>query len=262
MDTFLHILERSVYHLVGGMALLPVLQAAWYECRRKGWLPRLRGAVFALVPAIVVPGHRGDPGAVRCVPPGQSVVEVLDRLSDLGGRAGPDGVAAGALPGAQHGMDVRGVRTVAPLAGLMLLTVRREVSLPSRTRGTMLIDGHPHAFTLEDRVRPDGQKVRGETAIPAGRYRCAPREAGRVYDAYRRRWPDHRGVIHLQDVPGFTFIYIHGGVTVKDTHGCVLVGYGFDMDREALSRSRAAYIALYRRVVDSLYHGDLVVILD
>ena len=54
LDTFLHILERSVYHLVGGMALLPVLQAAWYECRRKGWLPRLRGAVFALVPAIIV----------------------------------------------------------------------------------------------------------------------------------------------------------------------------------------------------------------
>ena len=159
-------------------------------------------------------------------------------------------------------MDVRGVRTVAPLAGLMLLTVRREVSLPSRTRGTLLIDGRPHAFTLEDRVRAAGVKVYGETAIPPGRYRCAPREAGRIFDAYRRRWPDHRGVIHVQGVPNFSLIYIHGGVTVKDTHGRILVGYGFDMDREALSRSRAAYIALYRSVVDSLYDGDLVVVVD
>ena len=54
MELFLHVLERSVYHIVGGMALLPILQAVWFECRRKGWLPKLSGLLFAGVPALVV----------------------------------------------------------------------------------------------------------------------------------------------------------------------------------------------------------------
>ena len=54
MDTFVHIAERSVYHVVGGMALMPLLQAVWFECRRRGLLPRLTGVVVALVPVIAV----------------------------------------------------------------------------------------------------------------------------------------------------------------------------------------------------------------
>ena len=53
-DLVFHVAERSVYHIVGGMALMPILQAVWFECRRKGWVPRLRGATFALVPAVIV----------------------------------------------------------------------------------------------------------------------------------------------------------------------------------------------------------------
>lgn len=138
----------------------------------------------------------------------------------------------------------------------MRLDVRRQVTSARRTRGVIGIEStDPNCFTLEDAVRD--AKIPGETAIPAGEYACRPREAGHLYGIYSPRWSWHRGMIHLQDVPNFDWIYIHAGVTVKHTEGCILVGYQFDMQTGRLAKSRVAYADLYRSVVDALYRNEL-----
>lgn len=90
-----------------------------------------------------------------------------------------------------------------------------------RTFGRLLAeDGHRLCYTLEDEVREiDGipvadWKVKGATAIPAGRYR--------VTLAYSPRFGPDTLTVH--DVPGFSYIRMHAGNTEKDTDGCPLLG--------------------------------------
>ena len=103
----------------------------------------------------------------------------------------------------------------------------RKWFLPTYTIGKLSVDGTYLCDTLEDKVRdlkdmnhdgdfdePGEGKIYGQTAIPYGRYRIEF-----IY------WKKHnRMVPHLLDVPGFTGILIHGGVTSEDTLGCILVG--------------------------------------
>lgn len=101
-----------------------------------------------------------------------------------------------------------------------------------QTVGHLYIDGEKFCYTLEDRVRPAGQKVYGQTAIPAGRY------------AVDMTWsPRFKTVLPIvKDVPGFEGIRIHAGNTEADTDGCILVGY--NLDGHAISSSRLALAGL------------------
>ena len=95
-------------------------------------------------------------------------------------------------------------------------------------------------YTLEDKVRQDGVKVPGETAIPYGRYPLSITFSNR----FQRLLPavDH--------VPGFVGIRMHGGNTDRDTHGCVLVAHKVDMERHRIYQQAEAL------VIASL-HADL-----
>jgi hypothetical protein len=94
------------------------------------------------------------------------------------------------------------------------LTVKRLWPFPSCTIGQLYVDGLPECYTLEDTVRPHGEKVPGKTAIPEGEYRVIITESQR----FGRRLPI------LLDVPNFSGIRIHAGNTMDDTEGCILVG--------------------------------------
>ena len=126
----------------------------------------------------------------------------------------------------------------------MQLTLIRRPSTDAGTLGQLAIDGTHECFTFEDVVRPEGVKVPGKTAIPAGRYRV-------IIDLSRRFG---RLMPLLLDVPGFTGIRIHTGNTQEHTEGCILVGRGFLPDR--VTQSQLAYDALFPKLQAALAGGS------
>src|SRR3990167_2920504 len=94
----------------------------------------------------------------------------------------------------------------------MIVRLMREPSREGATHGSLYVDGQWLCWTLEDEIRD--VKVAGQTAIPAGTYPVRVTTSQR----FQRRTPE------LLEVPGFSAIRIHGGNTVADTEGCVLVG--------------------------------------
>lgn len=96
----------------------------------------------------------------------------------------------------------------------MKITVKRTFKGKEYTIGHMYLDGKYFCDTLEDVVRPDGTKVYGQTAIPAGTYQCKLTYSPR----FKKTLP------HIMDVPNFEGVRIHSGNTAADTEGCVLVG--------------------------------------
>ena len=112
-------------------------------------------------------------------------------------------------------------------------------------------------FTLEDEAR--AEKVRGETRIPAGRYRILFRNEGGMTRHYAVRFPrTHRGMLWLQDVPGFKWVYFHIGNTDDDTNGCVLVGETRDEQRMEVYDSGLAYVKIYEPIADAIQRGEQV----
>ena len=79
------------------------------------------------------------------------------------------------------------------------------------------------AYTLEDEYRETKEK--GETRIPAGTYKIKLRKEGGFHGRYTTKYGSmHKGMLHVQDVPGFEYILIHTGNTDEHTDGCLLVG--------------------------------------
>jgi hypothetical protein len=88
------------------------------------------------------------------------------------------------------------------------------------TFGRLYIDGGYFCRTLEDEVRevpfkPVAEwKVFGKTAVPSGMYVVTFEDS------------PHFGpfTLTVKGVPGYSNVRMHGGTTVDDTDGCVLVG--------------------------------------
>ncbi len=112
-------------------------------------------------------------------------------------------------------------------------------------------------FTCEDEHR--AEKVRGETRIPEGRYEIRLRTEGGFHPRYLTRYPRmHKGMLWLQDVPGFSWIYIHPGNDEDDTNGCILVGWGRNEMARTLSQSRRAYEYVYPIIANAIETGERV----
>jgi hypothetical protein len=146
----------------------------------------------------------------------------------------------------------------------MELTLLRTSSQDSFTTGLLLDDTGVREFlceTLEDEHRE--VKVAGVTRIPAGRYPIVLRTQGGMHARYSERFPDfHLGMLWLQGVPNFAWIYIHIGNTDEDTEGCILVGEGTTGQRKAgvLANSKMNYMRIYREIAERIESGEKVFI--
>jgi hypothetical protein len=126
----------------------------------------------------------------------------------------------------------------------MNLLIQRLASDEHRTHGDFFIDGEWECYTLEDVVREE--KIYGETAIPAGRYRVTAEFSNRFGS----------NTLTVNDVPGFTGVRIHAGNTEADTYGCPLVGQ-VRADASIL-QSKAALIELKSKALAALNAGEMV----
>lgn len=106
----------------------------------------------------------------------------------------------------------------------MEITVKRIAIRSGYTIGRLSVNNQYFCDTLEDRDRGLTSamsrldiariKVKGQTAIPTGRYRIIFTYSPK----FRRKMP------LLLDVPGFDAIRFHYGNTAADSEGCLLVG--------------------------------------
>lgn len=129
----------------------------------------------------------------------------------------------------------------------------RFSSKANSTLGLLMADSEPlgfRCFTLEDEYREI--KVPGKTRIPAGRYEIKFRTEGGMHTRYLNRFDFHQGMLELQDVPDFKWIYIHPGNRHEHTEGCILTGDGAQsnvIDDGAVTSSVSSYERLYKEIV-------------
>lgn len=140
----------------------------------------------------------------------------------------------------------------------MIITVNRFTSDDDATLSILKVDGQFISFGLEDEYR--AHKVPKETRIPAGIYKIGVRTVGGFNNRYTRKFPWHKGMLQVMNVPGFEYILIHIGNTDENTDGCLLVGCGAMTCGElTVQSSKIAYEKLYKKVIDAALAGDLLI---
>ena len=145
----------------------------------------------------------------------------------------------------------------------MKLQVVRTQFGRDATNGLLFIDGLFECYTLEDQYQE--VKVMHETCIPEGTYDVKFRTVGGFHERYKKRYGNsHYGMLHLQDVPGFTYILIHAGNTDEHTSGCLIVGetqQDLDVSEDGfIGSSGKAYVKLYNKIAKQLLIGNPVTI--
>lgn len=148
----------------------------------------------------------------------------------------------------------------------MEVKLKRIARKDAYTIGKMYVNGEYVCDTLEDKDRGltsnmsvaqiCGVKIKGETAIPTGRYlvdmkTVSPRFGGRAqYQFCKGRLP------RLCNTIGFQGVLIHIGNTAKDTEGCILVGE--NKERGKVLNSKATFNRLYLRLAIADKRGEQI----
>lgn len=99
---------------------------------------------------------------------------------------------------------------------MIKLKLKRIFKGETYTIGKLYVNDEYLCDTIEDRVRDleKEEKVYGETAIPEGTYKVIVNYSPKL----KRKLP------LLLNVPYFTGIRIHKGVSEKSSAGCIIVG--------------------------------------
>lgn len=135
----------------------------------------------------------------------------------------------------------------------MKLLLQRLPQHAECTLGGLSVDGLFQCFALED-VHRD-VKVIGKTRIPAGTYDIKLRAEGGMHERYVALYPEHRGMLWLQDVPGFEWVYLHTGNSQDDTDGCILLG-DTALATGRVIESVKAYRRVYGVVSNAILAGE------
>lgn len=132
----------------------------------------------------------------------------------------------------------------------MELTLNRIFLGSSATIGELYVDGEHIADTLEDRVRPEGEKVYGKTAIPEGTYEMVLSYSPR----FKKILPE------ILNVPNFTGIRIHCGNSSADSSGCILVGTWDGEKEDWVSDSKIAFNKLMSSLEEATNNKEKITI--
>ena len=138
----------------------------------------------------------------------------------------------------------------------MEIAIIRKPTEKATTFGDLLIDGDPFCKTLEDAIRekvgiPVARwKIKGQTAIPAGRYLVTLNNSPRF-------GPE---TITVNGVECFEYIRIHGGNSKDSTEGCIIVGDQIDEATARISGAllRGVLTKLKEKVRYALKQGEEV----
>lgn len=129
----------------------------------------------------------------------------------------------------------------------------------SSTIGNLSINGEFECFTLEDTF--NDPKIYGKTRIPAGKYDIKLRKEGSMHGRYSNKFgSEHKGMIWLQDVPDYEWVYIHIGNNEEHTDGCILVGKSCDSKTGTIGNSTEAYKDLNSKITDAIDRGEEITI--
>jgi hypothetical protein len=139
----------------------------------------------------------------------------------------------------------------------LVLELNRHIAISKTTFGVLRSEKHT-MFTCEDQYSK--VKIPGETRIKSGIYELKYRTEGTMLKTYQDIYLDHPGMLWLQNVIDFVFVYIHHGNTKDHTEGCILVGMGIDLETMSITKSRTAYTLLYREVQAAFKQGRKVFI--
>lgn len=136
----------------------------------------------------------------------------------------------------------------------MEIIVQRFLFEADCTVGRLYINGILKCFTLEDEIR--ALKVKGETAIPYGKYELGMRYSPKFTPRYGH------DMLWVKNVPGFEYILIHPGNTDDDTDGCLLLGnkIGIVKKQTAVVNSVSTYEKIYPIIAKHLQAGGIATI--
>lgn len=119
------------------------------------------------------------------------------------------------------------------------------------TSGIMAVNCHFSCFTLEDQRQPE--KVKGETRIPDGTYKVELRkELSGLTKTYRDKYDWFTWHLHIKDVPGFQYIYIHIGNSDKHTDGCLLVADRAWNDPKDYNAYQTSSTSAFKRIYEEV----------
>lgn len=139
----------------------------------------------------------------------------------------------------------------------MELLLQRLSHTDTLTTSVLFVDRVLYAVVPED--PPQNVKVKGNTRIPAGRYRLVLEHSPKFSDAYGKRFgvADYK-MLTVADVPDFIGIRMHTGNSPKDTAGCILPNAHLMVNADSDDTfyiSELAYKAVYHEVAPFIERG-------
>ncbi|MBV6644529.1 MAG: hypothetical protein KI790_03720 [Cyclobacteriaceae bacterium] len=142
------------------------------------------------------------------------------------------------------------------------LTLLRYSDDGDTTVGLLYINDSFYCYTLEDTHQEI--KVPGNTRIPAGAYQVTFNKTDTPLTLkYREKNPEWFTYhLQLQEVPGFTTIYIHNGGDHTDTEGCILVSDSLSVSdaNTFLTNSRNTFKRIYGVLSSALEQEQKIMI--
>lgn len=132
----------------------------------------------------------------------------------------------------------------------MQLKLNRIFKTNTFTIGELYINEKYVTDTIEDRVRPEGEKVYGKTAIPEGTYEVKLTHSPR----FKKILPE------ILNVPNFSGIRIHTGNSSKDTEGCIIVGTWDGEKEDWVGSSKIAFDKLMSLLEEATNNKEKVTI--